>query len=399
MFGGVTFFAPKKVVFEHVDNSMGVTGMLFRAKAPLRIGFAGGGTDISPYRDIYGGYALNAAINKYAFTSLQMLPTNKIEVHSLDYDYIAHYHVDEPMPFDGQMDLVKAVLRRLKRGRQGLKVMTHNDAPPGSGLGSSSAMVVSLLAAFKEWLSLSLSEYELAHLAYEVERIDLGMPGGQQDQYASAFGGFNFMEFDGDRVLVNPLRIKPAVVNELEYSLMLFYTGKSRTSAHIVEAQIKSVQASHEKSLAAMSDIKQQALDMKRVLLLGDARGFGSLLDAGWESKKQMAEQITNPMIDEMYAEAIKAGALGGKISGAGGGGFMIFYCETGRKHKVAERLEQLGGEVVDFKFEPCGVQHWRVETARPHLNEVVASELNRYIVGETTGMHEAMQQNATSSK
>lgn len=345
--------------------------MLFRSKAPLRIGFAGGGTDLSPYRDIYGGYVLNAAINKYAFTSLQVLPTDKIEVHSLDYDYIAHYHVDEPMPFDGHMDLVKAVLRRLKRGRQGMRVMTHNDAPPGSGLGSSSAMVVSLLGAFKEWLSLPLGDYELAQLAYEVERVDLGMLGGQQDQYASVFGGFNFMEFDGERVLVNPLRVKPAVVNELEYSLMLFYTGKSRVSAQIVEAQVKNVQANQEKSLSAMRDIKQQALDMKRALLLGDARGFGKLLDVAWHSKKQMADEITNPVIDEMYSEAKKAGALGGKVSGAGGGGYMIFYCETGRKHKVAERLEQLGGEVVDFKFEPFGLQRWRVETLSPAVSAV----------------------------
>lgn len=342
--------------------------MLYRAKAPLRIGFAGGGTDVSPYSDIYGGVALNATIKKYAYTTLKLLPTDKLEVHSIDYDYFADFHVDETLNFDGQMDLVKAVVRRLKRNRQGLSVVTHNDAPPGSGLGSSSAMVVSIVGAFKHWLSLSMSEYEIAQLALQIEREDLGMHGGKQDQYASAFGGFNFIEFGADYTLVNPLRIKPDVINELEYNLVLYYTGKNRNSGHIIEAQIKNVNSKREKSLTAMHDLKDQAIDMKRALLVGDTREFGALLDAGWHSKKAMADEISNPLIDEMYQEAKKAGAIGGKVSGAGGGGFMTFYCENGQKHKVAERLSQMGGEVVDFQFEPCGLQSWTSGERRPHL-------------------------------
>ncbi len=348
---------------------------LFRGKAPLRISFAGGGTDLSPYCDQYGGCALNATINKYAFTTLEMRAGNKVEVHSLDYDYLASFHVDEPLAYDGKVDLVKAVIKKLKRGRDGLRITTRNDAPPGSGLGSSSAMVVSLVMAFKQWLSLDLSEYDVARLAYQVEREELALVGGKQDQYASAFGGFNFMEFGRDSVLVNPLRIKDDVICELEYNLLLYYTGKSRLSGNIIESQIKNVNDERKESLEGMHQLKAQAIEMKNALLTGNPRGFGRLLDDAWKSKKKMANEITNPMIDEMYAEAIKAGALGGKVSGAGGGGFMVFYCENGTRHKVAARLEQLGGEVVDFEFENFGSRSWRVREYRevPLLRPVAA--------------------------
>ena len=334
---------------------------LYRAKAPLRISFAGGGTDLSPYCDLYGGCALNATINKYAFTTLEMRPGDNIEVHSLDYDYLANFHVDEPLTYDGKIDLVKAVIKHLKRGRDGLRITTRNDAPPGSGLGSSSAMVVSLVMAFKEWLALDLSEYDVARFAFQVEREELAMVGGKQDQYASAFGGFNFMEFGRDSVLVTPLRIKQDVVCELEYNLLLFYTGKSRVSGHIIESQIKNLSDERKESLQGMHELKAQALEMKKALLTGDTHGFGRLLDYAWQAKKKLSNEITSPDIDEMYEEAMKAGALGGKLSGAGGGGFMIFYCGNGSRHKVAARLEQLGGEVVDFEFEKFGSRSWRV--------------------------------------
>lgn len=348
-----------------------------RGKAPLRVSFAGGGTDLSPYCDLYGGCALNATINKYAFTTLEMHPGDSIEVHSLDYDYLASFHVDEPLSYDGKVDLAKAVIKKLKRGRDGLRITTRNDAPPGSGLGSSSAMVVSLVMAFKQWYSLDLSEYDVARLAFQIEREELALVGGRQDQYASAFGGFNFMEFGRDSVLVNPLRVKRDVVCELEYNLLLYYTGTSRVSGHIIESQIKNVSDEREESLKGMHQLKSQAVDMKNALLTGDVRGFGKLLDHAWQAKKKMALEITNPMIDEMYEEAIKAGALGGKISGAGGGGFMIFYCDNGRRHKVAARLEQLGGEVVDFEFENFGAQSWGVRDSEqremPLLRSVAA--------------------------
>lgn len=334
---------------------------IIRAKAPLRVSFAGGGTDVPPYCDNYGGCVLNATINKYAYSTLQPNLTGKIEVHSLDYDYIAHFQVDDKLPLDGEMDLLKAVINRLKRDQRGVSLMTHNDAPPGSGLGSSSAMVVSLVGAFNEWHGLGLSDYEIANLALEIERVDLAISGGKQDQYACTFGGFNFMEFGHDYTLVNPLRIKKDVINELEYNLLLYYTGKSRLSGNIIDAQVKNVNEGKQKSLDAMHDLKQQTLDMKNALLRGQTHKFGELLHSAWESKKNMADEISNPLIDEMYDTARRAGAIGGKVSGAGGGGFMTFYCANGKKNKVAESLERLGGEVVDFQFELNGLQSWRV--------------------------------------
>lgn len=343
-----------------------LTKTLYRAKAPLRVSFAGGGTDMAPYCDRYGGCALNATINKYAYTTLELLLDDRIEVYSMDYDYVAHFDVDDPLIYDGNIDLAKAVIKRLRRGQEGLRLTTRNDAPPGSGLGSSSAMVVSMVGAFREWLSLHLSDYETARLAFDIERKDLSLVGGMQDQYACAFGGFNYMEFKGDSVLVNPLRIKREIIWELEHNLLLYYTGKSRVSGHVIESQIRNVNSNRTESIEAMHMLVQQAVEMKNALLTGDTRGFGRLLHSAWEAKKKMADEISNTMIDEMYQEAIKAGALGGKVSGAGGGGFMLFYCENGRRHKVAERLEQLGGEVVDFQFEHDGLQSWRAAAADP---------------------------------
>lgn len=350
--------------------------MIIRAKSPLRISFAGGGTDVSPYPEMFGGCVLNATINKYAYTTLEIVEKAGIEVHSLDYDYMAKFSSDECLNFNGQMDLAKAVIKRLGCQRNGFKILTHNDAPPGSGLGSSSAMVVSLLGAFKEWKSLSASNYDIAELAHEIERNDLAIVGGKQDQFACAFGGFNFIEFGKDYVLVNPLRIKPDVINELQYNMLLCYTGKNRLSGHIIEAQVHNLNSGRKKSIDAMHDLKNHASDMKKALLTGRTHHFGELLHHSWATKKQMADTISNSQIDEYYEAAISAGAIGGKVSGAGGGGFMFFYCESGKKHKVAECLEKMGGEVVDFEFDHHGLQSWK---ASPRMIKTVTAWTETY--------------------
>lgn len=334
--------------------------MIIRAKAPLRLGFAGGGTDVSPYSDSNGGAVLNATINKYAFATLVPRRDEKINIRSLDYDVVADYKVDQQLVFDGEMDLAKGVIKRLNSHRQGFDLYTHCDAPPGSGLGSSSTMVVALAGVFREWQMLPLGDYEMARLAYEIERNDIGIKGGKQDQYAAAFGGFNYMEFEKEQVIINPLRIKPEVVNELQYNMLLCYTGRTRLSAHIIDSQVENFVAGNRETVEAMDLLKQNAVDMKRALLTGRLNEFGELLNFGWEQKKRMSDRISNPLIDEMYQEARKAGAIGGKISGAGGGGFMMIYCRFDKKQSVAKRLEQLGGEVIDFQFEEKGVQTWR---------------------------------------
>ena len=337
--------------------------MLIRSKAPLRISFAGGGTDVSPYTEEHGGLVLNATIDKYTYASLQFSDTPFVTVESLDYDVIAKYDVDKPLPYDGRLDLVNAVINRLipENNTQGLQVFMHTDAPPGSGLGSSSSLVVSLIGLFQQWRHLPLTNYEIAELAYEIERVDMGIQGGRQDQYAATFGGFNFIEFDKNATIVNPLRIPAEAMNELNYNLLLCYTGKTRLSAGIIKTQVRNYEQHNATVLQAMAELKAIAVAMKNALLQGRLTEFGGLLDDAWQNKQKMARQISNPFIDELYATAIKEGALGGKITGAGGGGFMFFYCPFRRKHHIAAALEKLGAHVVNFHFDSQGLQAWEV--------------------------------------
>jgi D-glycero-alpha-D-manno-heptose-7-phosphate kinase len=338
--------------------------MIIRSKAPLRISFAGGGSDISPYKDEYGGIVLNATIDKYAYGSLRLREDRNITVTSLDYDIVAKYHLDDDMSYDGELDLVKAVIKNLNAGyKHGFDFFLHSDAPPGSGLGSSSTMVVALIGLLKHWQHLPLTNYEIAELAYRIERTDLGIQGGMQDQYASVFGGFNFIEFGPSAVIVNPLRIDVEVINELEYNLLLCYTGRTRLSANIITSQVEAYVKKEQDVLAAMEELKKITIEMKNALLQGRTNDFGALLHQAWENKKKMAKQITNPVIDELYEVAQNHGAVGGKILGAGGGGYLLFYCEFDKKHIVAEKLEKLGGQIVEFTFEQRGLQTWEVKS------------------------------------
>ncbi|MDK2922259.1 MAG: D-glycero-alpha-D-manno-heptose-7-phosphate kinase [Desulfonauticus sp.] len=270
------------------------------------------------------------------------------------------------MDIDGKLDLLKGVYDRIVKDfvkrPLSFELSIYVDAPPGSGLGSSSTLVVAIIGAFAEWLKLPLGEYDIAHLAYEIERKDLEMAGGKQDQYAATFGGFNFMEFyDNDKVIVNPLRIKQEIINELQFSILLYYTGTSRLSSKIIEAQVKNVKIKKEKSVEAMHKLKEQAILMKESLLKGKLNEIGEILDFGWQYKKQMAEGITNPVIEEIYETARKAGSLGGKISGAGGGGFMILYCPENTRYKVIEALQKFGGEFRRYQFTKYGVEAWKI--------------------------------------
>lgn len=337
--------------------------MLIRSKAPLRISFAGGGTDVPPYPAEYGGAVLSATINKYAYGSLTLTNDQTLTVQSLDYDIVAKYHNDHDLAFDGNLNLVKAVVKRLwsNRTERGLQLFLHSDAPPGSGLGSSSTLVVALIGLFKDWLHLPLTLYEIAELAYQIEREDLGIKGGLQDQYAATFGGFNFIEFFGATTVVNPLRVEAASINELEYNLLLCYTGRTRLSAQILDRQIRSYVQKSESVMRALGELKQVTIEMKNCLLQSRLDDFGAMLHEEWQYKKQLDSQISNPEIDELYDAARQAGAIGGKITGAGAGGYLLLYCEFDKKHKVAERLEQMGGQIVQVEFEPRGLQTWMV--------------------------------------
>ncbi len=342
--------------------------MIIRSKAPLRISFSGGGTEVSPYKDEYGGVVLSATIEKYAYGSLRLRDDRNVTVKSLDYDIVAKYNLDEEMNYDGELDLVKAVIKNknLNKGyERGFDFFIHSDAPPGSGLGSSSTMVVALIGLLKHLQRLPLTNYEIANLAYHVEREDLGIKGGMQDQYAAAFGGFNFIEFGRgpglSNVVVNPLRIDTDVINELEYRLLLCYTGRTRLSANIISTQVEAYTKKETDVLSAMDELKKITIEMKNALLQKRVDDFGRLLHEAWDNKKRMAKQITNAAIDKLYESARQHGALGGKILGAGGGGYLLLYCEFDKKHVVAEELEKLGGQVVEFTFDHHGLQTWDV--------------------------------------
>jgi len=341
--------------------------MLVRSKAPLRLGLAGGGTDVSPYSDLYGGAVLNATINMYAYATIEPLTESKIILNSIDRGIITEMESKPELEINGELDLIKGVYNRVvkefnKKQPLSFSLTTYVDAPPGSGLGSSSTLVVAVLGAFREWLRLPLGEYEIAHLAYEIERKDLGMAGGKQDQYAATFGGFNFMEFyENDRVVVNPLRMKAEIINELQFNILIYYTGTSRLSSRIIETQIKNVKEKKKKSIEAMHKLKKQAVMMKEAILKGRLDDVGEILDYGWKYKKQMADGIANPIIEEIYEAAKKAGATGGKITGAGGGGFLMLYCPKNTKYKVIETLQKFGGEFKKFEFTQYGLVAWRI--------------------------------------
>jgi len=340
--------------------------MIIRSKAPLRLGLAGGGTDVAPYSDLYGGATLNATINMYAYATI--IPTNngKIVFRSIDKNEFFETDSGESLPLNGALDLLKGIYNRVVRDFTheplSFELSTYVDAPPGSGLGTSSTLVVTVLGAFAEWLKLPLGEYDLARLAYQIERLDLKMAGGKQDQYAATFGGVNFMEFFMDeKVVVNPLRVKGEYMNELSHNLILYNTKTSRLSSAIIERQARNIQEHKEKFIEATHKLKEQAVMMKEVLLRGDIDAIGPVLDFGWKYKKQIASGISNHLIDNIYETALQNGATGGKISGAGGGGFMFFYCPNNRRYKVVEALRKFGGTSHRYEFTTSGMTAWTI--------------------------------------
>lgn len=338
--------------------------MIYRSKAPLRLGLAGGGTDVSPYCDKYGGVVLNVTVDMYAYCTIEPTDTGVIELIAPDRkEHFTCRSITE-LPLGGVLPLHRGVYNRIVRDfRNGkplsFRMITYSDAPAGSGLGSSSTMVVAMLKCFMEWLNLPLGEYDMASLAYEIERKDLGLSGGKQDQYAATFGGFNFIEFyDGDRVTVNPLRLKNWIKNELESSLVLYYTGTSRDSARIIEAQKKST-GSGDGSLEGMHRLKAAAFEMKDAVLKGDFDGFAECLKKGWEAKKQTSSFISNPTIEKMHKYIMENGGKAAKISGAGGGGFMMIVCDPARRYELVEKLNATDGKVVVTSFTDRGTQAW----------------------------------------
>ena len=339
--------------------------MIIRSMAPLRIGLAGGGTDVSPYSDLHGGAILNATINLFAYATIIPATDGTVTFNAIDKKEKITLQATGELQFDGKLDLLKGIYNRIVRQftHQPLsfELTTYVDAPPGSGLGSSSTLVIAIIGAFTEWLGLPLGEYDIARLAFQIERVDMNYAGGKQDQYAATFGGVNFMEFYGDKVIVNPLRIKNQSLKELAYNLVLYYTGTSRLSSKIIEQQQQNIRDNLQESVDAMHKTKEMAILMKEALLKNELDTIGEIMRIGWEHKKQMASGISNQIIDEIYETAMEAGATGGKVSGAGGGGFIFFFCPGNSRFKVVESLHKFGGNIHPFQFTKSGLSSWKI--------------------------------------
>jgi D-glycero-alpha-D-manno-heptose-7-phosphate kinase len=342
--------------------------MIVRARAPLRLGFGGGGSDLSPYCDVYGGYVLNATIDKYAYTTIEPRLDGVVEFVAADGDIRWSGKAASPLLHTGGLELHCGVYNRIVRDYHGgeplgLTITTTSDAPPGSGLGSSSTLVVSMVKAFVEYLNLPLGEYDVAHLAFEIERRDVGLTGGRQDQYAATFGGVNFMEFyAGDRVVVNPLRVKNWILSELEASILLCHTGQSRSSAKIIEEQVRNLSAiASPEATEAMHQVKAEALQMKESLLRGDFRRFVDAINSGWASKRRTARGISNSRIDELSELARTAGVRGVKVSGAGGGGFLMFFVDPASRMAVVRAMERASAQTTTCHFTKHGTEGWKI--------------------------------------
>jgi len=339
-----------------------------RARAPLRLGMAGGGTDLSPYCDRFGGAVLNATIDRFAFAHVNPNPEGKLVFRASDINLEESYAPTAELPLDGGLVLHKAVYRHMVRTYNlspapALTVSTTTDAPAGSGLGSSSALVVALVEAFRAALDLPLSPYDVAKLAFTIERVDLGLAGGRQDQYAAAFGGVNFMEFlPEDRVIVNPLRIGRAQLAELESSLVVCFSGKSRRSETIIKEQVSGLNATNSsKTVDNMHLLKAEATAMKLAVLDGDVREVARILNRSWEAKKNTASGVSTPLIDTLFDAALVEGAWGGKVSGAGGGGFLMFCTDPENRYRLVSALNEAGGHASSVKFTFGGAEAWTV--------------------------------------
>jgi D-glycero-alpha-D-manno-heptose-7-phosphate kinase len=340
---------------------------LVRAHVPLRLGLAGGGTDLSPYCDEHGGAVLNTTINRYAFASIEPSPDGLVHFIARDMEVEEVFPPDLEALSAATLELHAGVARRMLiqygDGRiMPMRVATHVDAPPGSGLGSSSALVVALVEAFTALLSAPLGPYDIAHAAFEIERIDLNLAGGKQDQYAATFGGTNFIEFHAnDQVIVNPLRVPRSVVNELETSMVICFSGVSRRSGDIIAEQQHNMTKPAGNAIDSLHQLKSDAIDMKAALLRGEIRHMATILNRSWEAKKRTAAGISTGRIEQLYELAFAHGAVGGKVSGAGGGGFMMFIVPPERHIPVIRALNEAGGDAGGVHFTSQGAASWVV--------------------------------------
>ncbi len=346
---------------------------IVRACVPLRLGLAGGGTDISPYCDTFGGAVVNVTIDRYAYAMIEPSLDGRVHLIAQDQGRSESFTPEIADILRSRLALHAGVVARMARAFGGgqvapMRVSTFVDAPAGSGLGSSSALVVALVEAFRTYLGLKLDRASLAHMAFEIERIDLALAGGKQDHYAAAFGGANYIEFLADnRAAVTKLPVPEGVLAEMELSTVICFTGISRQSAEIIEAHLRRLQAP-DGPLDDLHQLKQDAADMRAALLQGRMAEVATILDRSWTAKQRIAPGVTTPRIEALYRCGIAAGAVGGKVSGAGGGGFMMFMTPPSRRLGLIAALNGAGGEATGVRFTSRGAVSWAPGSFLPAL-------------------------------
>lgn len=329
------------------------------ARAPVRISLAGGGTDLPAYYSQFGGLVINTTIDKYFYVFLRAFGgSESLQIASSDYStfYRQDAAAGDEAPLEGTLLLPRTILHYFGV-YQGLSMFLASEIPPGTGLGSSSTVTVAIIKALSTGLGQQLSKGELAELACKIEIQEMGMPIGKQDQYAAAFGGLNEIEFTAQGCRVSPLNVSWETSQRLQSNLMLFFTGHARNSADILKEQTQASKKSSSGTVEALHRVKAMVADVRQSFVSGDLTAFGELLHENWMQKKRFAPGVSNPLIDQSYETARTLGAVGGKITGAGGGGFLMLYCERSYQPAVTEALERLGLLRMDFRFDSTGAR------------------------------------------
>ena len=329
-----------------------------RGKSPLRISFAGGGTDVSHFFEKYGGVVINSTIDKYCHATAKRRADSKIIINSENKEVVLD---SKNLEYDGKFDIMKAVINRVNPDF-GFELYLYNDVPPGRGLGSSASLAVLITKLLSQLQGKEYSDEKTVQTAYDAEQEELGIKGGWQDQYAAVTGGFNFMEFNKDKRITYPLRLKENVINELNSRLLLCYVGKSHFSGDLHESQERTFLENEEETKKRLDNLKRIAIEIKDSLLTSDIKPIGELLHESWETKRRTDKYISNPKIDELYETGIENGASGGKLLGAGGGGYLLFFHSPRKRSQLVKSLKEAEGEIMDFNFEFNGIQTWNTD-------------------------------------
>ena len=336
-----------------------------RARAPVRISFGGGGSDVTHYFDGQCGAVINATVSLYSHATLRMRDDQKIVIRSMDLnETLSADDLNAVLKQEGQFGLIQSLLKAIQPDF-GFELFLHSDFPMNSGLGGSAVVSATILGCFNQFRLDQWDQHELAELAFQAERLYLGVSGGWQDQYATVFGGFNFIEFRMDQNTVHPLRINPDILLELEESLILCGTGTGHDSGDIHEDQRQQM---HQEGIRqkVQSNVDLTYL-MRNHLLRGRLHEFGLGLHEAWQIKRQLSSKISNEKLDKIYTDALMHGALGGKLLGAGGGGFFLFYVPPFSKHQLISHLTAEGLKISPFRFEQEGLQAWTVRERKEH--------------------------------